>query len=36
MPPSLIYRGDSETLQDIRIEDIGSQDEAHFDMSTNG
>ena len=36
LPPSLIYRGDSGTLQDTWLEDVGSQDEAHFAVSTNG
>jgi hypothetical protein len=36
LPPLLIYRGDSGTLQDTWLEDFGSQDEAHFAVSTNG
>lgn len=36
LPPSLIYRGDSGTLQDTWMEDFGSQDEAHFAVSSNG
>ena len=35
LPPSLIYRGDSGTLQDTWLEDFGSQDEAHFAVLTN-
>ena len=36
LPPSLIYRGDSGILQDTWMEDFGSQDEAHFAVSSNG
>ena len=36
LPPALIYKGDSTTLQSSWIEDWVSEDLAHFAVSTNG
>lgn len=36
LPPALIYRGDSGTLQDTWIEDWKPEDEAFFAVSANG
>lgn len=36
LPPSLIYKGDSNTLQDTWLEDWVSKDTAYFAVSSNG
>ena len=36
LPPALIYRSDSGTLQDTWVEDIGPNDEAFFAISLKG
>lgn len=36
LPPALIYKGDSGTLQDTWVEDISPNDEAFFATSTKG
>ena len=36
LPPALIYKGDSNTLQDTWVEDVTTQDEAFFAVSSKG
>ena len=36
LPPALIYKEDSGTLQDTWVEDVTTQDEAFFAVSSKG